>query len=323
MEPRISPVPLGQPSFLGARRCDDLDTVDADIAIIGFPYTTPYSMEWTRQPSSHSPAAIRAESVDLIPIVAHYDFDFGGPLFGGREVRIVDCGDVFETIGDYAHNSRMATAVVQRIRERGAIPIILGGDHATTIPFMRGYAGHPAMCVVHLDAHLDWRDEVNGIHDGLSSPMRRASEFPWVTSMMQIGLRGAGSARQREVDDSTAFGSVRVRAAELRQRGVDEVLKRLPSAESYYISLDMDVMDPAIAPAVNGVTFGGIDYFEATNLLKGVAARGRIVGFDMVEIAPLKDLHSQTSKLAARMILNLLGAMAHGGQIGRASGTGT
>lgn len=316
MEPRLAPVPVGRPSFLGAPRCDDLDTLDADIAIIGFPYTTPYSMEWTRQPSSHSPAAIRAQSEELIPVMAHYDFDFGGPALGGRNLRIVDCGDVLETMGDYAGNSRMATAVVRRILERGATPIILGGDHATTIPFMRGYEGRSPMCVVHLDAHLDWRDEVNGIHDGLSSPMRRASELPWVTSMMQIGLRGPGSARQREVDDAAAFGSIRIRAEDLRRRGVEAVLERLPSADTYYISLDMDVMDPAIAPAVNGVTFGGIDYFEATNLLKGIAARGNIVGFDVVEIAPLKDLHDQTSKLAARLILNLLGAIARGGQVG-------
>jgi agmatinase len=249
-------------------------------------------------------------------VVDHYDFDFGGPLFGRKNVRIADCGDVFEIMGDYAQNSAMATEVVSRILDRGAIPIILGGDHATTIPFMRGYEGQAPFCVVHLDAHLDFRDEVNGIHDGLSSPMRRASELPWVQSMIQIGLRGPGSARQEEVDDNTRWGSIRITARELRRVGVEEVLRRVPSAAGYYVSLDMDVMGPSIAPAVNGPSFGGLDDFEATDLLKGIAARGRVVGFDVVEIAPLQDLHDQTSKLATRLILNLLGAMARCGQIG-------
>src|SRR5439155_14157710 len=133
----------------------------------------------------------------------------------------------------YEENSRTATAVIRRILERGAVPFIFGGDHATTIPMMRAYEGRGPICVVHLDAHLDWRDEVNGVHDGLSSPMRRASELPWVTSMIQIGLRGPGSARQKEVDDAAAFGSIRIRAEEVRRSGVEAVMSRVPVAPGY------------------------------------------------------------------------------------------
>ena len=147
--------------------------------------------------------------------------------------------------------------------------------------------------------------------------MRRASELPWVTSMIQIGLRAVGSARQREVDDAEAFGSIRVRAEELHEVGADDVLRRVPEADRYYISLDTDALDPAIAPGVNALEFGGIDYFEASNLLKGIAAKGRIVGFDVVEIAPAKDLHTLTSQLAVRLTLNLIGAMIRSGQIPR------
>ncbi len=317
MEPKIIPVPVGQPSFLNAPRCQDLNALDAEVAIIALPYNTPYTLEWSRGPSSAAPAAIREQSVGISAWLDHYDFEFGSDLFAGRTPRIVDCGDVFEMPGQYEFNGQMATAVIRKILERGALPIILGGDHATTIPVMRGYEGFGPMCAVHLDAHLDWRDEVDGIHDGLSSPMRRASELPWVTSMLQVGLRGVGSARQKEIDDSAAFGSVRVRAEELRRLGVEEVLRRVPDAGEYYISLDTDVMDPAIAPGINAMAFGGIDYFEATNLLKGIAAKGRVVGFDIVEIAPANDVQHMTSRLAVRLILNLLGALAHAGQIGR------
>lgn len=314
LDPRIVPVPAGRPSFLSLPRLENLDTLAADVAIVGLPYNTPYTIEWSRGPSSFAPAAIREQSLKLTDFLHHYDFDYGADIFGGRKLRIVDCGDVFEKPGQYEFNGRMATAVIQRIRERGAIPVILGGDHATTIPVMRGYEGSSPMCAVHLDAHLDWRDEVNGIHDGLSSPMRRASELPWVTSMFQVGLRGVGSARQKEVDDSAAFGSMRVLAEALRREGVEAALAQVPQADQYYISLDTDVMDPATAPGINAMAFGGIDYFEATNILRGVAAKGRVVGFDIVEIAPQRDVHDITSLLAVRLILNMIGAMAHTGQ---------
>jgi agmatinase len=317
MHARTIPVPLGRPGFLDAPRCENLDSLDADLAIVAYPYTVPYTLEASRQPSSLAPGAIREASLRYAPFLGHYDFDLGGALFDGRVVRIADCGDVWEVPGRYEDNSRTATAVLRKILERGAVPIIFGGDHATTIPIMRAYEGRGPICVVHIDAHLDWRDEVNGVHDGLSSPMRRASELPWVTSMIQIGLRAVGSARQREVDDAAAFGSIRVRAEELHQVGVEEVLGRVPPADNYYISLDTDSLDPAIAPGVNSLEFGGVEYFEASNLLQGIAARGRVVGFDVVEIAPARDHQNLTSLLAVRLTLNLLGAMVRSGQLGR------
>jgi agmatinase len=146
--------------------------------------------------------------------------------------------------------------------------------------------------------------------------MRRASELPWVSSMFQIGLRGTGSARQREVDDAAAFGSIRVRAEELHRVGVDEVLRRVPDADSYYVSVDCDALDPAIAPGVNSLAFGGITYFQATNILKGIAAKGRLVGMDFVEVAPARDVQDLTSLLGARLIMNMVAALAHTGQLG-------
>jgi agmatinase len=314
---RTIPVPVGRPSFLNAPRCDDVETVDADVAILAYPYTPPYSLEWSRQPSSLAPPAAREASLRYAPYLAHHDFDVGGDLFGGRQLRIVDCGDVYEVAGHYDENGQTATAVIKTILDRGVVPIILGGDHATTIPIMRGFERAGPMCAVHIDAHLDWRDEVNGVHDGLSSPMRRASELPWVTSMIQIGLRAVGSARQREVDDAAAFGSIRIRAEDVHEHGINWVLQRLPGAPAYYISLDTDGLDPAIAPGINALEFGGLDYYEASNLLTGIAARGRVVGFDVVEVAPLRDLHNVTSQLTVRLTLNLLGAMARNGQFDR------
>jgi agmatinase len=221
------------------------------------------------------------------------------------------------TPGDFAGNSARTTAVVNAILDRGAVPIVLGGDHAIPIPVFRAYEGRGEMVIVQIDAHIDWRDERNGIREGLSSTMRRASEMPWVTGMAQIGLRGVGSARRQEVDDARAFGSVLIRAEEVHERGVDEILRRIPPSSRYYITLDADGLDPAIAPGVNDPGFGGLTYYEASNLLRGVARKGRVVGYDVVEVVPRADVQNLTSLLAARLTLNLMGAIVHEGQIGR------
>jgi len=172
------------------------------------------------------------------------------------------------------------------------------------------------MCIVQIDAHIDWRDELGGIREGLSSTMRRASEMPWVKGMVQIGIRGFGSARKLEFDDARKYGSVLVGAEELHRLGVEDVLSRVPPSDRYYITMDADGLDPTIAPGVATPAFGGMTYDEATNLLRGIAAKGRIVGFDFVEVMPSADVHDMTSRLAAQLILTLIGAMCHTGQIG-------
>jgi agmatinase len=314
--PTITPVPIGQPSFLGAPRCDDLSRLEADVAVIGVPHGYPYDMQSVTSPSGTAPRAIREQSLRLAPFITHYDYDFQGPLFAGREVRLVDCGDVAMTPGDFAGNSANTTAAIAAILDRGAVPIVLGGDHAIPIPVMRAYERHGPIFVVQLDAHLDWRNERHGVHEGLSSPLRRASEMAWVAGMAQIGLRGIGSGRQQEYDDARAYGSILVGAEELHSVGVEAVLARIPAADRYYVTFDADGLDPTIAPGVGAPGFGGLTYYEASNLLRGVARKGRVVGFDFVEVVPAADVANMTSLVAARLTLNLIGQMAWEGQIG-------
>jgi agmatinase len=164
----IVPVPVGQASFLDAPRCTDLQSLDADFAIIGVPNGWPYTMDAVTSPSSTAPRAIREQSCRLAPFIGHYDWDSGGPLFGGRDVRIVDCGDVAMSPGAFADNSARTTAAIAAILDRGAVPIVLGGDHAISIPAFRAYAHRESMVIVQIDAHMDWRDERYGVREGLS-----------------------------------------------------------------------------------------------------------------------------------------------------------
>lgn len=172
------------------------------------------------------------------------------------------------------------------------------------------------MIVVQIDAHLDWRDEVDGVRHGLSSPMRRASELPFVRGMAQLGLRRVGSGRAEEFAAAREYGSVIIGAAEIHRDGMAASIARVPEAERYYITFDVDGLDPSVAPGVGYPAFGGLSYYQAFDLLSGIAARGKVVGFDLVEVVPAYDVRDLTSLVSARLILNLIGAMARTGQIG-------
>lgn len=316
MSARVLPVPAGRPTFLDVPRCTDLRALEADVAVVGVPFGVPYDLR-TAAAQSLTPAVLREQSMHYVPWYAtHYDFDFGGDLFAGRTVRIVDCGDVAMAPGRWEENSRATVEVIKGILGRGAVPFVIGGDDSIPIPVLRAYAEQQPMCVVQIDAHIDWRDEREGIRDGLSSPMRRASEMPWIRGMAQIGIRGFGSARRAEFDAARAYGSVLIGAGEVHRAGVEAALARIPAADRYFITLDADGLDPSIAPAVASPAFGGLTYDEAAGVLRGVAARGRVAGFDLVEIMPEREGGAMTCRLAVRLILTLLGALAHAGRLG-------
>jgi agmatinase len=245
----------------------------------------------------------------------HFDFDFGGSLLGDSSIRCVDCGDMVRGTESFDAYSQAITDTVNRLLAQGAVPIVIGGDHGTTIPVLKAYEAFKNLCVVQIDAHLDWVDERDGVGEGFSSPMRRASEMPWVSSVVQIGLRGQGSACQKEVDDAAACGkSLLIRAEDLHEQEVDKVLKRIPDVSYYYLTVDADGLDPSIAPGVAYPTPGGVTYYQLFKLMRGLAGKGALMGMDFVEVVPERDLANLTSLFAARQLLNFIGVVAHSGQ---------
>ncbi len=319
-------------TFADFPRANELSTDYPEIAIIGIPHNTPQienyyglgnksrvqkQMVASGATSISAPAAIRKQSMRYIGDLNNYDFDFRGDVFAGRRIKIVDWGDVEMLPGHDKKNRERATEEVKLLLDHDVLPIVLGGDHGTTTPVLRAFEKLGPICVVQVDAHLDWRDEVFGEREGLSSPMRRASEMPWVNSMIQIGLRGSGSARQEEVDAAIKYGSILINALEVHTFGIDEVISKIPEADRYYITLDADGLDPSVAPGVFGPPApGGITYYQVLKLMRGIADKGKIVGFDFVEVVPTLDVQNITSLVGARIILNLIGVLAHSGQIG-------
>ena len=306
----------GATSFINAPTQTDLSTLQADIAVLGVPYGIPYGMGGVASSSSSTPAAIRQQSARSGQFIGHYDYDLGGPLLNGRAIRIVDCGDVLGDPLDIPGNVRRAQEAVETILGRGAVPVVLGGDDSIPIPVLRAYEHHGPLVLVQIDAHIDFRHEINGVTEGYSSPIRRASEMAWVEHIVQIGMRGVGSARPSDVEDALAAGNTIIPAREVHEAGVDALLERIPEGASYFITLDCDGLDPSIMPAVGAPVPGGLTFFQTVDILHGLANRGRIAGMDLVELVPALDVNGISSLTASRLILNLIGAMTRSGQFG-------
>jgi agmatinase len=315
--PLTVPPRQGPTSFMGFPLSTDLDGFDADVAILGIPYGDPYGIDEVTNDQTNAPTAVRAQSRRLSDSLDRWDFDLGGTLFDGHDVRVVDCGDVPGDPADLGGHYRRAEAVARLIFGRGALLVTIGGDHGVPIPVFRALEGHGPITLVHIDAHLDWRDEVNGARGGYSSPIRRASELPWIDRVVQIGLRGQGSARTIEVEDARAYGAEIITANEVHAKGMGVVLDRIAGGGNTYLTIDADGFDPSVMPAVVGPAPGGLLFHQAHELIHGLVAKSRVLGMDIVEIAPARDVNGITSLTAGRLIVNLIGAAVRAGYFDR------
>jgi agmatinase len=293
--------------------CLNLDTLDANVAILGIPYGAAYSVEEISNDQINGPTHIRRYCERALRGLDRWDFDIGGTLLDGQSIKIVDCGDIVGDPADPAAQRRRAELAVRKILAAGALPIILGGDHSIPIPVFRAYEDRGPITLVQVDAHIDWRDEINGIREGLSSPIRRASEMAHFDKIFQIGLRAAGSARAEEVEAALAWGAVLIPDIELQQVGMEAVLARIPDGRQYYLTVDADGMDPTIMPAVAGPAPGGVTYAQIRALIHGLVRKGRVVGMDIVEITPKRDVNGISAITAGRLIVNLIGRAVRAG----------
>jgi len=304
-------------TFLDFPLALDLDRLEADIAILGIPYGMPYRVDEMANDQSRAPDALRQASHMSDYTRNHFDWDLGGPLLAGKPIRVVDCGNVTADMGDHREHYRRAHAAARRILDSGAVLVTLGGDHGIPIPVLRALEGRGPIHLVHVDAHLDWRHEVNGETEGYSSPIRRASEMPWIAGITQIGIRGIGSAREGEVADARAWGADIVTAYELHDAGMEAVLARIPDGGRYYLTVDADGLDPTIMPAVMAQTPGGLTWHQTRKLVHGLVKKGRVLGMDLVEIAPMHDVGHITMIHAERLICNFIGATVRAGYYDR------
>jgi len=281
-----------------------------DIAVIGLPHSEPYARDPWPNDQTNAPAAIRAMSSQISYGPDQWDFDLDGPLAEIKPPRCTDCGDVPWDGGDYDRHAARVTALVGRLFAQGSQVFVLGGDHGVTIPVIDALAElETPVHVVHFDAHLDWRAEVGGVPRGYSSPLRWAGSRPWISGMTQIGLRGTGSARRGEVEAARAYGSHLFPAKAVHAEGLEAALATVPAGSAVYVTIDADGVDPTEMPGVMAPVPGGLYFRQIAPFLTALGRKCRIVGGDIVEIAPTFDTSNQiTSITAGRLVLTMLAA---------------
>ena len=282
------------------------DTQEADIVILGAPAATPYASVGNY--CATAPEAIR-KAFGWPGVLSHHDFDIDGYLLPDG-VRAVDWGNLDYSEADFATNRASIRDHVSTILDAGAVPLVLGGDDSIPIPILEAYRQHGPLTILQLDAHIDWRDEVSGETRGLSSNMRRASEMGWVENIIQVGARGIGSARPRDRQDALDWGVRFFPMREVVRNGIEAVVDAIPQHANLYIALDIDVMDPAVVPAVIGPAPGGFSYWQMLELLEAAAARAGICGFNLAELMPAADIGGRGALVAARLVAMIMGLAA-------------
>jgi len=298
-------------SLFGFRRGSLDSPGHPDIVVIGAPCATPYASVGPY--CADAPGVVRASS-GFPGEREHFDFDLEGTILL-PETDAVDIGDITYSETDFSANRDAIRQAVAAALDAGAIPVVIGGDDSVPIPVLQAYEQHGPITVFQFDAHIDWRDSVNGETMGLSSNMRRASEMPWVTNMVQAGARGIGSARPSDRQDALQWGVELLPMRELLALGIDTAVERVATGSKVFINLDIDAMDPAVVPGVIGPAPGGFSYWQVVHLLQGIASKATIAGFSLVEFMPAADIGGRSALVAARLcaiVTGLISRQRHG-----------
>jgi agmatinase len=299
---------VGHVTFARQPACADWDKLDgADVAVLGVPIDTASSY---RSGARFGPRAIREASMfHAFGPDGVFDFEDEVTYLSAEDVRIVDAGDSDVIYADVRRSLANAEQAVRALLDAKTMPFILGGDHSITAATLAAYSDQAPIHIVHIDAHVDFIDGRNGITWGHGSPMRRASEMSHVRGITTLGPRNMGAVGRKEWEAARAYGVRLASLRQVREAGAVASLKHIPDGERVYVTLDIDGFDPSIAPGTGTISHGGFTYYEVRDILKELARRTEVVGFDLVEVAPDYDPAGITSLLAARIGLDFVGAI--------------
>ncbi|MER9071103.1 arginase family protein [Mesorhizobium sp. M0902] len=290
---------------MGLPKASDLAKLSAKVAIIGAPCATPYP--GIGPYCAGGPKAIREGMASNAANLMHMDFDLGGPIFPDGKVSAADCGDLPYDEKDPAPNRIAIRSAIRSVLDRGAVPIVVGGDDSPPIPVIEAFHDKGKLTIVQIDAHMDWREEVDGERWSGSCPMRRASEMPHVERIIQVGQRGLGSARLSDVEDARKWGATLIPAREVFAKGIQPIIELVPAGSNVLFAFDCDGLDPSIMPAVISPAPGGLSLWQALEIVHGVASKARIAAFNLVEFVAERDTEKQGALLAGRILVKVTG----------------
>ncbi|MDD6790949.1 MAG: agmatinase, partial [Thermobifida fusca] len=275
----------GPATFARLPRTDEV--AKTDIAVVGIPFDSGVSY---RPGARFGPAAIREASRLLRP------YNPGLDVSPFAEVQVADGGDI--AVNPFAIKEAIATveASASELLSQGTRLVTLGGDHTIALPLLRAvHRVHGPVALLHFDAHLDTWDTYFGEPYTHGTPFRRAVEEGILDTeaLTHVGIRGPLYGK-KDLEDDRRFGFGIVTAADVMRRGVDEIadmVRQRIGNRPLYVSVDIDVLDPAHAPGTGTPEAGGLTSRELLELLRGLASCN-LVGADVVEVSPAYD-HAQ------------------------------
>jgi len=221
---------------------------------------------------------------------------------------VVDVAPILADAGDLALEGQadpyaVIEAKAAALRSRGAVPIFLGGDHSISWPLVRAVRpGLPRLTILHLDAHPDLYDSFDGDPHSHASPFARVMEEKSASHLVQVGIR---TLNQHQREQGRRFG---VELVPMRS-GIEAMVATAHRLEGpVYLSLDLDVLDPAFAPGISHPEPGGLSTRDVLTIIQAIP-RGRLVAADVVELNPLNDLRDLSARVAAKLVKEIVARM--------------
>ncbi len=298
------PTFVGVRTFLGAPYVANLDELHADFAVLGVPFD---EGTWGWPGERYGPRAMRESSQEYNHDLTEGFYYIDGDRTVLKGKHWVDAGDVPVMPTVPAQTDDKITEMVRKIRAKGALPIVLGGDHSLTFPVLRAF--DIPVTVIHFDAHLDTWNGAPGNLDH-ASWVNRAAKLSQVKKVVQIGQRGLANDEEAMANARKAHTTI-ITSEQIHRQGVEWALTQVASSENIYITFDVDVMDPTLAPGTGTLEPDGLSFSEIDGLLKGVTSKGRLVGMDVVEVNPMRETSTRTEQTAIRLLIDTLGAAFH------------
>ena len=255
-------------------------------------------MDWTvsyRPGSRFGPNKIREVSIGLEEYSPYLDRELG-------DVKFFDAGDIPLPFGNPEKSLVEIETYVHMLLADGKIPMGMGGEHLVSLPVMKAVASkYDDLAIIHFDAHTDLRENYEGEEYSHSTPIRKIADHIGPKNVYSFGIR---SGMKEEFEWAKENGM------HLSKFEVLEPLKQvLPTlaGRNVYVTIDMDVLDPAHAPGTGTVDAGGITSRELLASIHAIAASGvNVVGFDLVELAPVYDHSDQTANTASKLIREMI-----------------
>jgi agmatinase len=297
----------GPLSFGGAPYTQDpAELEDADVAVVGAPTDDLVS---DRPGTRFGPRAIRAASS---PPGAH--LEAGVDAFD--DLRIVDFGDAPVVPADVQRSHGAIERTVKAVLAADAVPIVLGGDHSITEPEVKACAAvHGPIGLVHFDSHTDTGTQVFGVERSHGTPMYRLVEAGWIDPKryVQIGLRGYWPGKA-EFDWQREQGIASFFMHDVRDQGVGVLVERtleIVGEGPVFLTVDVDVLDPAFAPGTGTPEPGGMTPLELLPSVRRIAHGLELVGADVVEVIPTAPGSADITALVAdRIVREILTGLA-------------